>query len=191
MTLKNPLPGSIRKLLSREQPLYRAHLLRLDGDARHRRFAHAVSDDFIVRYAQRAAEPGSIIFGYFTDGQLRAVAELKLTPGGSSQAAEAAFSVERDYVSQGIATELMTRVIRSARNRGVRHLILSFLPENTKMQAIARKYGADLQFRADSIVADIMPARPNFYSLANEAFDDRVGLLLAGLDYQDRRKNAA
>ena len=116
---------------------------------------------------------------------------MKLTPGGSSQAAEAAFSVERDYVSQGIATELMTRVIRSARNRGVRHLILSFLPENTKMQAIARKYGADLQFQDDSIVADIMPTRSNFYSLANEAFDDRVGLLLAGLDYQDRRKNAA
>ena len=80
MTLKNPLSGSIRKLLSREQPLYRAHLLRLDTDARHRRFAHAVSDDFIVHYAQRAAEPGSIIFGYFTDGQLRAVAELKMTP---------------------------------------------------------------------------------------------------------------
>ena len=188
---KKALTGSIRKLLTREQPHYLAHLLRLDSDARNRRFAHAVSDDFIIRYAEKAFDPGSIIFGYFVEGQLRGVAELKQSRAARSQIAEAAFSVEQDYVNQGIATELMGRVIRSARNRGVRHLILSCLAENAKMRAIALKYGANLQFEAGSVIGDIVPGRANYFTFAAEAFEDRVGLLLAVLDLGDRIKAAA
>lgn len=188
---RKPLAGSIRKLLKREHPLYREHLLRLDTEARRRRFAHSVSDDFIIRHAGKANESGSFIFGYFDAGQLRGVAELKLSPGTLNANAEAAFSVERDYVNQGIATELMGRVIRTARNRGVRHLVLSCLAENAKMRAIAAKYGAELHFEEGGVVGDIMPPRANYFSLASEAFDDRVGVYLASLDLGDRLKSAA
>ena len=184
-----PLPGSIRKLLRTEQHLYLDHLLRLDEDARRRRFAHTVSDEFIQRHSQKAADRGSIIFGYFDAGHLRGVAELKLSSGFSNPSAEAAFSVERAHVNQGIATELMGRVIRSARNRGVRHLILACLAENAKMRAIAIKYGAELHFEEGGVVGDIIPSRPNYFSLASEAFDDRLGLLLARLDLGERIKN--
>ena len=191
MNDRKPLQGSIRKLLKREHPFYREHLFRLDAEARRRRFAHSVSDGFIDRHADKAGERGSFIFGYFDAGQLRGAAELKLASATSNTTAEAAFSVESGYVNQGIATELMGRVIRTARNRGVRHLVLSCLAENAKMRAIAEKYGAELHFEEGGVVGDIMPPRANYFSLVSEAFDDRVGLYLAGLDLGERSKSAA
>ena len=60
------------------------------------------------------------------------------------QGAEAAFSVEPGFQERGIATELMGNIIRAARNRGVHLLFMNCLAENGKMQAIARKYDAEL-----------------------------------------------
>ena len=41
--------GFIRRLLTSESYLLREHLQRLDAEARHRRFGHDVSDDFVAR----------------------------------------------------------------------------------------------------------------------------------------------
>ena len=41
------------------------------------RFAHGVSDTFIDDYASRMNEFGSIVFGYFEGGEVRAAAELQ------------------------------------------------------------------------------------------------------------------
>ena len=65
--------GLIRRLLTSETYLLREHLQRLDHDARHRRFGHDVSDDFVSRYAARAGDFGNVTFGYFVDGEVRAV----------------------------------------------------------------------------------------------------------------------
>ena len=183
--------GSIRKLLGSEIHHYRDHLLRLDSEARNRRFAHSVSDGFVETYASMARGDGTIIFGYFADGELRGVAELKRMGKVWGQMAEAAFSVETPYLNQGIATRLMGRVIRSARNRGVRHLVLSCLVENAKMRAIATKYGADLKLQDGAIIADIVPQRADIVSFATEAFEDRIGLWLAALDTRERLRHAA
>ncbi|MEA2858952.1 MAG: hypothetical protein QOC72_991, partial [Methylobacteriaceae bacterium] len=45
--------GYIRKLWPSDEPAFRDHLLRLDPDSRHDRFAMGVSDDFIRNYAER------------------------------------------------------------------------------------------------------------------------------------------
>lgn len=185
------LPGTVRKLLRTELPLYLGHLLRLDGEARRKRFAHGVSDAFIENYARKAGDAGTIIFGYFEEGEVRAVAELKRAGPTWGQSAEAAFSVETPFADRGIATELMGRVIRSARNRGVRHLVLCCLVENGKMRTIATKFGADLHFEEGAVVGDIVPQGLDYFSLATEAFEDRIGLILAVLDLQSRRLKAA
>ncbi len=178
--------GFIRRLLASESYLLKEHLLRLDAEARHRRFNHDVSDDFIARYASRAGDFGNVTFGYFVEGEVRAVAELRLDALMRQESAEVAFSVERAFVNRGIATQLMGRVIRTARNRGLRHLILVCLPDNAKMQAIARHYGAELQIEDGSIVADIIPERGDYQSWISEILDERMTSLEAALEFQTR-----
>jgi len=183
--------GNIRKLWPTEQNKFRAHLLRLDRDSRRMRFAHGVSDSFIEDYAGRMNEMGSIVYGYFIDEEVHATAELRKLSDTWGREAEAAFSVERAFQEKGIGSELMGRVIRSARNRGVERLYLSCLPENAKMQSIARKHEAELRFEYGEVFGEILPQGADYFTMMAEAVDDRVGFLLAVLDIQSRAIKAA
>ena len=179
----------LRKLLPHEARLLADHYLRLDSESRRLRFAHSVTDDFVTAHAMRCAEAGSIVYAILINGSVCAAAELKRIGGAFGTTAEAAFSVEAPYANQGFASELMGRIIRSARNRGIRHLVMTCLAENTKMRAIARKYQAELHLEQGDVTADITPNRADYISVATEAFEDRFVLLLSALDYHAR--NAA
>ena len=183
--------GNIRKLWPTETDKFRDHLLRLDKANRRMRFAHGVSDAFIEDYAGRMSEAGSIVYGYFDGEEVRAAAELKKLGDIWAREAEAAFSVEGSLQDQGIGSELMGRVIRAARNRGVQHLCVSCLAENSRMRAIARKYEAELRFEYGEVIGEIVPDGPNYFSLLAEAVDDRFGYMLAVLDLQRRVVKAA
>lgn len=183
--------GSVRKLWPHEQTLFRDHLLRLDKTSRAMRFAHGVSDAFIEDYATHMADHGALVFAYIENGEVRAAAELKKLGDIWGKEAEAAFSVESAYQEQGLGTELMGRVIRAARNRGVHLIFMSCLAENGKMQSIARKYDADLKFELGEVVGEIVPQEPNYFSLLAEAVDDRVGFMMAVFDIQRRAMRAA
>lgn len=178
--------GSIRRVLRSETHLIESHLLRLDTDARRRRFGHDVSDQFIHNYALHGADLGNLTFGYFCDGEIRAIVELRQSGRAFGHTAEVAFSVERAFGSRGIGTRLMGRIIRAARNRGLKHLILVCLRDNIKMQAIARHYGADLKIEDGSIIAEIIPKRADYASYASEYLDDRMVFVQAALDWQTR-----
>jgi RimJ/RimL family protein N-acetyltransferase len=183
--------GSIRKLWPAETDKFRDHLLRLDKESRRMRFAHGVSDAFIEDYASRMSDMGSIVYGYLEDGAVRAAAELRKLSHVWGQEAEAAFSVEKVYQDKGIGTELMGRVILAARNRGVQRLYMSCLAENDRMQAIARKYEADLRFEYGEVIGEIVPQEPDYFSILAEAVEDRVGFLIAVLELQERLAKAA
>jgi RimJ/RimL family protein N-acetyltransferase len=183
--------GIFRKLWPQEQTLFRDHLLRLDKTSRAMRFAHGVSDSFIEDYANHMTDAGSTVFAYIEDGEVRGAAELKKLGDTWGREAEAAFSVEAAYQDHGIGSELMGRVIRAARNRGVHLLYMSCLAANAKMQAIARKHEADLRFELGEVVGEIVPQEPNYFSLLAEAVDDRVGFMMAVLDLQRRVVKAA
>jgi GNAT superfamily N-acetyltransferase len=183
--------GVIRKLWPTEVDKFREHLLRLDKASRRLRFAHGVSDAFIEDYAARMGELGSVVYGYFDGEEVRAAAELKKLGDAWGHEAEAAFSVEEPLQEQGIGSELMGKVIRAARNRGVQHLCVSCLAENEKMRAIARKYEAELHFEYGEVVGEIVPEGPNYFSLLAEAVDDRFGYMMAVLDLQRRAVKAA
>ena len=176
------LDGTIRKLRPAETGQFRDHLLRLDKAGRRMRFAHAVSDGFIADYAGRMAANGAIVYGYFVDNELHAVAELRKIGDMWGQEAEAAFSVEAPYQDMGIATELLGRIIRSARNRGVRHLIMSCLASNAKMQAVARRHDAELRFEHGEVIGEIVPNGANAMSVFAEAVDDRMDFLMHVFD---------
>jgi GNAT superfamily N-acetyltransferase len=183
--------GTIRKLWPLEAPKFREHLLRLDKESRRLRFAHGVSDTFIEDYAARMDEIGSLVFGFVAEGRVRAAAELRKLGDAWGREAEAAFSVEKPYQDQGIGSELMGRVIRAARNRGVQLLYMSCLAENSKMQAIAKKYEAELRFEYGEVVGEIVPETANYFSILAEAMEDRVGFMMAVLDLQTRIVRAA
>jgi GNAT superfamily N-acetyltransferase len=183
--------GTIRKLWPTETEKLRDHLLRLDKESRRSRFAHFVSDAFIDDYASRMAEFGSVVYGHIEDGRVRAAAELRKLGDAWGEEAEAAFSVEKVYQDQGIGTELMGRVVRTARNRGIRRLYMSCLAENSKMQAIARRHEADLRFEYGEVIGEIMPETPNYFSVLAEAAEDRVGFMIAVLELHSRLVRAA
>lgn len=191
MSEHRTLGGTIRKLWPKETNKFRDHLLRLDKDSRRMRFAHGVSDSFIEDYAGHMGEMGSIVYAYIEDGEVRGAAELKKLGDTWGKEAEAAFSVEMAYQEHGVGTELMGRVIRAARNRGVQHLYMSCLAENARMQTIARKHEASLRFEFGDVVGEIVPQGPNYFSIIAEAMDDRAGYLMAVLDLQGRDAKAA
>jgi GNAT superfamily N-acetyltransferase len=191
MTKTQVRDGSIRKLWPTETDAFSDHLLRLDRDNRRLRFAHGVSDAFIADYAARMNEMGSIVYGYTVDGQIRAAAELRKLGDEWGEEAEAAFSVETAFQDQGIGSELMGRVIRAARNRGIQRLWMSCLAENSKMQSIARKHEADLRFEYGEVIGEIVPQDANYFSMIAEAVEDRVGFMMAVLDLQSRLVRAA
>ncbi|MFY9693817.1 MAG: GNAT family N-acetyltransferase, partial [Xanthobacteraceae bacterium] len=65
-----PESGVIRKLWIGETTKYREHVLRLDPESRHNRFAGGVSDDFIRNYVELTAGLDTVVHGFFVDGMI-------------------------------------------------------------------------------------------------------------------------
>jgi len=191
MSIETNSDLTVRKLWPHETDRFRDHLLRLDKASRRQRFAHAVADSFIEDYASRMNDMGGIVIAAFIDNEVRAAAELKKLGETWGRVAEAAFSVERQHQDKGLGSELMGRVIRSARNRGVQVLYMSCLAENARMQAIARKHEADLRFEYNEVIGEIIPETPDYFSLVAEAVEDRVGYMMAVLDLSTRLVKSA
>jgi RimJ/RimL family protein N-acetyltransferase len=191
MSEKRMPSGIVRKLWPSETDKFCDHLLRLDKESRRLRFAHGVSDAFIKDYSTRMNRMGSLVFGFLVDGEVRGAAELRKLGDTWGREAEAAMSVEKALQDLGIGTELMGKVIRAAQNRGVHLLYMSCLAENVRMQAIARKYEAQLRFEYGEVVGKIVPDGADYVSILTEAVEDRVGFMMAVLDLQVRLVRAA
>ena len=183
--------GNVRKLWVTEIGLFRDHLLRLDPDSRRMRFGMAADDRFIEDYALRVNDMKSLVYGYVEDGEVRAAAELRRLGAALRGEAEAAFSVEKDYQDSGIGTDLLGRIIRSARNRGIHRIYMNCLAENRRMQAIAKKYDAVLEFDQGDVVGRVAPSSAHYFSIWREAVEDEMGFVMAVLDLQRKFLPAA
>lgn len=181
-----PGGGIIRKLWLGEGDAYRDHLLRLDRDSRHRRFSGAVSDEVIARHAATIDDTGVVMYGFFVDRVLRGAAELRHEGSLFSHQAEAAFSIEQPWQSHGVGTELLDRTLLTARNRGIRNLRMNCLPENQRMQQLARKFDAEFSFDFGSVVGEVDPPRSTMLSLMREAMADSHGVASTIFDVQSR-----
>jgi GNAT superfamily N-acetyltransferase len=191
--MNEPLPdgGLIRKLWAGETDAYRDHLLRLDKDSRHRRFSGAVADEVVIRHAATASGQGVVVHGFFVDGIMRGAAELRRNGSMFSHEAEAAFSIEHEWQSHGVGTELLERTLLSARNRGIKSLQMQCLANNQRMQQLARKFEADLSFDFGSVVGEVDPPRSTVLSLMREAMADSHGVAAAIFEAQTRLFKAA
>jgi len=179
----------VRRLWPSDVAAYREHLLRLDSRARYSRFSTIMSDEVIVRHAEKCFGPECLLYGYFVDGVLRGAAELHLLEPGATKytgEAEAAFSVERDWRHKGVGSILMDRVIRAACNRGLRKVVITCLPQNFAMQSLAKKFGAQLSFERDEVSGQFAVHLPTMQSILDEIVDDSLGFATAVLDLQKR-----
>ena len=179
MSSPNTETGRIRKLWPGEIDEFHAHLLRLDRQSRQMRFCAAVNDAFIERYCEIVRRVPTLIHGFFAEGDLRAAAELRPILDEWPVAAEVAFTVESPWQDSGIGTALMDRTLTSARNRNIGVLYMICLSENGRMQRIARKFDARLQFENGEVTGNLDPATPDCFSLLREGLDDGAGFVTA------------
>jgi RimJ/RimL family protein N-acetyltransferase len=149
--------GTIRQLSVRGAPLYCAHLLRLDAESRRNRFNGTVSDGYIRGYAAPSNLADAVMHGFFLNGVLRGVAELRPLP---AHEAEVALSIEKGWQGHGVGAALLERTCVAARNRGIKSLHLTYLAENLRMRRLARKFNADVKFVFGSVIGKLpVPAR--------------------------------
>lgn len=178
--------GHFRKLWHVELEEFRNHLLRLSSESRHLRFGAEVSDTYIEDYALHALDSNCRVWGFFGPrGNLRGTGELKRF-SKKPDCAEAAFTVEDQYRGQGIGSELLSRIIRSARNRDIHHLYLNCLSENLVMQKVARKFEANLTFDHGDVICDLLPSHATPLTMLEEVLEDSSGFVYGVLDIQHR-----
>ena len=180
------IDGVIRKFwIDRARP-YRDHLLRLDKESRRNRFGGAVSDEFIENYTELSRGLDAVMHGYFVDGMLRGVAELRPLGKEFAQEAEAAFSIERPWQSHGVGSALLERTLLAARNRGIKLLHMACLANNQRMVDLAKKFDAELTFDFGSVVGEVEAPHPTPMSMWRELVADSHGFATAMLDVQTK-----
>src|SRR5258707_5247492 len=164
--------GVIRKLWIDRSGLYRDHLLRLDKESRRNRFGGAVSDEFIRNYAELSLGLDAVIHGYFVEGVLRGVAELRPLGKDFAREAEAAFSIETPWQSHGVGSALLERTLLAARNRGIKLMHMACLANNQRMVDLAKKFDAELSFDFGSVIGEVEAPHPTPMSVWREVVAD-------------------
>ena len=177
--IKDQIVPEIRRLSEADLDEMKWHFLGLDKEQRRLRFGNPVNDEFLKRYAETIFESVSIVYGAFVDDKLRGVAEIRGLPSTWKSVAEAAFSVQKDWQNKGIGDALLQRLIATAQNRGVKQLCMICLKENKKMQHLAAKYEAILQYEVDHVEGRIHSLHPTFNSLFQEFSAEARNLMKA------------
>ena len=108
------------------------------------------------------------------------------THTGEAHDGEAAFSIEHEWRGRGIGSMLFRKVITAARNRHMKRLYTSCLAYNRSMQALARKFKADLTFETDEVLGVLEAPDATAATQFNEALEDATGFATAVLDLQRR-----
>ncbi|TMJ37917.1 MAG: GNAT family N-acetyltransferase [Alphaproteobacteria bacterium] len=175
---------TLRKLWMGDLAAQRAHLKRLDPEARRLRFGGVTSDEFIDAYVDTAFRLDATIFAVFIDGEIRGSAELRSIFGGATQDAEAAFAVEAGWQDRGLGSELMDRILTTAQNRGIGRLHMICLSENARMRHIAGKFGARLTFAEGEVSGEVSPPAPTPMSLLDEFVHDAQDFVTAAFDWR-------
>lgn len=179
-----PLPGTIRRLWPTERDAFTAHLLRLDSETRHDRFGACVNDSFLIQYARTTFGVGGLVFGYVEDNLVRGAAELRGLEDIVDHGGEAAFSIETGWRGMGIGSALFGRLVRAARNRSVRTLYMTCLPQNRAMQKLAAKFHAEMELDFDGITGHLDADGPTALSVIGEAMDEARGFATAAINVQ-------
>ncbi len=177
---------TIRRLLPVDLDGLRRHLKRLDEDSRQLRFGAAVSDGFLDSYAEASYRLDTLTYGLFVEREIRAIGELRMISFAEGGKAEIAFSVEKDWQNHGIGSQLMERIVRAARTRGISHLTVFCLPGNEPMRHLAEKFGAHVHSNHGELAGEISPPPPTPFTYLDESLQEARGVINALFDQAGR-----
>jgi RimJ/RimL family protein N-acetyltransferase len=176
-----------RKLLPSEAAKLRDHLARLTREERSLRFMGAQNDAAVAEHCERLNWFRTVVVGFFDAGVLRGVAELQIANNHLPILCEVAISVETAWQDQGVATELVRRVLVIARNRSARGVQINCFGDNYRIQHIAQQFGARFRCQAGESEAEIPTPAPTYSSLCEEMIDDGFGWMSIWFDQISRR----
>lgn len=181
-----------RKLLGQERSALKEHLLRLDEEDRRLRFGHFVTPEVILAYVDAIDWAETWIVGAFEGEVLRGVVELRDAgaPGdqrGGRKTGEISVTVEPDHQNHGVGTRLLEEALLIARNRGFQDIYLICLPENARMQHVARKYAEQVRVEDGDVEIHIASPQPDPLSYFAEIFGDGIALWETAFDRMTRR----
>jgi GNAT superfamily N-acetyltransferase len=148
-----------------------------DLQTRRHRFCTEVSDDYVARYAEGLMSSSTVAYGAFADQTLRGISELRILPDSWPRIAEIALLVEPAWQERGIGDALFDLVLTTAQNRGIKSIYMLCLRENKRMQHLAKKHDAVLQFDIGEVEAALTPPWPTPMSLFYEMFTETRGYL--------------
>ncbi|WP_193371274.1 GNAT family N-acetyltransferase [Pelagibius marinus] len=176
-----------RKLLGQESSALKEHLLRLDEEDRRLRFGHFVTPEVILAYVDAIDWSETWIVGAFEGEVLRGVVELRDTGAPSDQrggrkTGEISVTVEPAHQNHGVGTRLLEEALLIARNRGFQDIYLLCLPENARMQHVARKYAEQVRFEDGDVEIHIASPQPDPLSVFAEIFGDGIALWETAFD---------
>jgi len=149
-----------RELHANERPQLLTHLLALDAEDRHLRFAHVLSDDGVRRYVEGIDMTRDAVF-VVTDTDLAIIGAAHLAREDGH--AELGISVLPQSRGQGIGGALLARCAARGRNWGMRVMFMNCLVENAAMMHLARKQG--LKIAVSGAVGSVAIAEPETTSL--------------------------
>jgi len=158
---------------------FQDHMLRLGPEERAARFSGYLSDDAVIRYCEGISWLRESLIGAFEDAVIRAAVHLPFVETSWPRVVEMAVTVEKEWQSKGIGTELCRRALVFARNRRVSHVTMLCLLENARMQRIARRLKGK-QIALDGVVESVLDLSPSDpLSLWQEALDSTDVVLCA------------
>ena len=113
-----------------------------------------VSDPWLDKYIARSLNE-AIVIGAYVGDHLVAVAELHTGGQIPEHVAESAFSVASDWRRKGLGTILLKALLRAASENEISTIIVETGSQNHAMKALARKFGARMQFASEQSVGRI------------------------------------
>lgn len=135
----------LRYLGPSDAEAFRTHIYELHFEDFRDRFNGLVSDYWLDKYIERSLAE-AIVIGAFADGHLVAVAELHTGGRIAAGQGESAFSVASDWRHKGLGTMLLKVLLRAASENDVATIIVETGAQNQAMKALARRFGARMQF---------------------------------------------
>jgi GNAT superfamily N-acetyltransferase len=166
----NPLT---RELHANERPQLLTHLLALDAEDRHLRFAHMLTDDGIRHYVEGIDLTRDAVF-VVTGIDLAIIGAAHLAREDGH--AQLGISVLPPSRGQGLGGALLARCAARAQNWGIRVMFMNCLVENAAMMHLAHKQGLKIAVSGAEAEAFVRLPRPDLNSLAADAVAEHLGL---------------
>jgi RimJ/RimL family protein N-acetyltransferase len=138
-----PLAYTVRPICPEDAPLLNDFHERCSEQTHRLRFfssqAHLSSS--MLRFFTNVDHDQREALVALMDGRIIAVGRYDVVPAdeGAAPAAEVAFVVVDEFHGRGIATDLLGRLVESARTHGIRTFVAETLTENMAMQSVFRK----------------------------------------------------